>query len=260
MKYWQEDGLKVGIKDKEEMSAMRESGRILGIILAEIEQMIAPGVNCLEIDQKASDMMKEFNVIPSFKGYQGFPNTACININDEVVHGIPKDRVLRDGDIITVDCGVIYDGFHSDSAISVGVGTISSEAQKLITVVEKALKKGIEAAKAGVRVHAISGAIEDVIKKSGFSIVRDLVGHGIGHDLHEDPAVPNFRDSDHGPLLQAGMTIAIEPIITAGSPEIVLGSDDWTYTTKDGSLATQVEHTIAITEKGCEILTKRPDL
>lgn len=259
MKYWEENGLRVGIKDNDEMKAMRESGRILGIILGEIQKMIAPGINCLDIDKKAADMMKEFNVDASFKGYQGFPNTACINVNDEVVHGIPKDRVLNEGDIITVDCGVIYQGFHSDSAISVGVGAVSHEAQKLMSVAEKALRKGIEAAKPGVRVHAISSAIEDVVKKSEFSIVRDLIGHGIGESLHEDPPVPNFRDEDHGPLLQPGMTIAIEPIITAGSPEIVLGSDQWTYTTKDGSLATQVEHTIAITEKGCEILSKRPD-
>lgn len=260
MKYWKENGMKIGIKNKEEMNAMRESGRILGIILAEIERMIAPGVNCLELDQKAADMMKEFNVLASFKGYQGFPKTACININNEVVHGLPTDRVLKDGDIITVDCGVVYNGFHSDSAISVGVGTISNNAQKLLNVAEKALKKAIERAKPGIRVHAISGVIEDIVKKNGYAVVRDLIGHGIGKNLHEDPPVPNFRDEDYGPMLQPGMTIAIEPIITAGSPKIMLGSDNWTYTTKDGSLAVQVEHTIAITEKGSEILTKRPDL
>ncbi|MEZ4087269.1 MAG: type I methionyl aminopeptidase [Candidatus Gracilibacteria bacterium] len=260
MRYWEENGLRIGIKNEEEMAHMRESGRILGIILAEIEQMIAPGITGLDIDAKAVSIMEKFNVKASFKGYQGFPNVACININNQVVHGIPTDRVLQEGDIITVDCGVIYKGFHSDSAISVGVGNISPEAQKLISTAEKALKKGIETAKAGIRVGKISEIIEKTIVKNGFSVVHDLIGHGIGTELHEDPPVPNFKDSDPGPLLQPGMTIAIEPIITAGRPEITLEKDNWTYITSDGSLATQVEHTIAITEKGVEILTKRPTL
>ncbi|MCA9374245.1 type I methionyl aminopeptidase [Candidatus Peregrinibacteria bacterium] len=260
MRYWEENGLRIGIKNEEEMAHMRESGRILGIILAEIEQMIAPGITGLDIDAKAVSIMEKFNVKASFKGYQGFPNVACININNQVVHGIPTDRVLQEGDIITVDCGVVYKGFHSDSAISVGVGNISPEAQKLISTAEKALKKGIETAKAGIRVGKISEIIEKTIVKNGFSVVHDLIGHGIGTELHEDPPVPNFKDSDPGPLLQPGMTIAIEPIITAGRPEITLEKDNWTYITSDGSLATQVEHTIAITEKGVEILTKRPTL
>jgi methionyl aminopeptidase len=260
MKYWEENGLRIGIKNKEEMAHMRESGRILGIILAEIEQMVKPGISCLDIDSKAASIMEKFKVKASFKGYQGFPNVICTNINEQVVHGIPSNKKLQEGDIITVDCGVIYKGFHSDSAISVGVGKITPEAQKLTSIAEKALSKGIDVAKPGIRVGKISEIIEKTVKKGGFSVVRDLIGHGIGKNLHEDPPVPNFKTSDPGPLLQPGMTIAIEPIITAGSPEIILGKDNWTYTTSDGSLATQVEHTIAITEKGIEILTKRPTL
>lgn len=264
MRYWEENGMRIGIKNDEELKYMRESGRILGIILGEIQTMITPGVNCLDIEAKAAAMIKEFNVKPAFQGVPGqggapdFPNVACINVNDEIVHGIAQNRVLQEGDIITVDCGVIYKGFYSDSAITVGVGTLHEEAQRLIATAEKALKKGIETAKAGIRVGKISEAIQNSIEKSGFSIVHDLIGHGIGQDLHEDPPVPNFKDRDPGPVLQPGMTIAIEPIITAGKPDMMLAKDRWTYKTQDGSLAAQVEHTIAITEKGTEILTQRP--
>lgn len=260
MKYWTENGMRIGIKDKEELKYMRESGRILGIVLAEIEKMIAPGVNCLDIDRRAEEIMKKYQVKPSFKGYQGFPNTVCININEQVVHGIPKDRELKEGDIVTIDGGVVYKGFHSDSAISVGVGDITPQAQKLITTGEKALKKAIEAVKPGIRIRTISAIIEDIVTKNGFSVVRELIGHGIGLSLHEDPPVPNFRDTEPGPILQPGMTIAIEPIISTGGGDIVLEEDGWTYRTREGVLATQVEHTVAVTEKGCEILTQRPVL
>lgn len=258
MKYWKEDGLSIGIKDEEELKFMRESGRILGEILATLEKMIEPGISGLDLDAKAAEMMKKYQVEPSFKGYQGFPNVICSNINDQVVHGIPTDRKLNEGDIITIDCGVIVEGFHSDSAITRGVGQISPELQKLIKTGEKALEKGINKAGPNVRVGQISAVIEDTVIKEGYSIVHELVGHGIGQKLHEDPPVPNHREKSLGPMLQPGMTIAIEPIICMGNSRLKLLRDGWTYVTEDGSMAVQAEHTIAITQKGAEILTKRP--
>lgn len=237
---------------------MREGGKILGLILAELEKMVKPGISSLDLDKKAEDLMKEYKVKPAFKGYHGFPNVICTNVNDEVVHGIPNNRLLKEGDIITIDCGVIHGELYTDSAITVAVGKISPEIKKFIDIGYKALNKAIEAAKPGVRISTLSGIIQDIVEKNGYSIVRDLVGHGIGLELHEDPNIPNFRDSEIGPLLQVGMTIAIEPIITMGNFKVKTLSDGWTIVTKDKSLAVQVEHTIAITEKGSEILTKRP--
>lgn len=258
MKIWKEGNLKIGVKDKTEMHCMRESGRILGLILYELEKMIVPGMSSLQIDTAAEKLMKEYHVKPSFKGYRGFPNVICSAVNHEVVHGIPNGYVFQEGDIVTIDCGVVYKGFHSDSAITKGVGKIKDSTQKFINTAEKALKKAIEAARPGVRVRTISGIIQDTVEKNGYSIVRDLIGHGIGLKLHEDPPVPNFRDDEAGPILQPGMTIAIEPIITMGSYKVKTLKDGWTIVTVDNSLAAQVEHTIAITEKGSEILTKRP--
>ena len=259
MQIWREGKMRIGIKDKNELKLMRESGRILGLILHEIKPFIVEGATGLEIDAKAEALMKKYRVDSNFKGYHGFPNVCCVNINDQVVHGIPTDIPFKNGDIVTVDCGVIYKGFHSDSAIQVAVGNVPEEVEKFLATAEKALQKAIKTARAGIRVGEISGVIEDIVEEKGYGIVRDLIGHGIGTSMHEDPPVPNFRDRDAGPILQVGMTIAIEPIITMGKPIIKLAPDEWTYTTADGSLATQVEHTIAITEKGAEILTKRPE-
>ena len=258
MRIWREGNLKIGIKDKKELQLMRESGRILGLILEELGKMIVPGTTSIQINAAAEKLMKEFKVDSSFKGYHGFPDVICSAVNDEVVHGIPTDYVYQEGDIVTIDCGVIYKNFHSDSAITRGVGKIEEKTQKFINTAEKALKKAIEAARPGIRIRTLSGIIQDIIEKNGYSVVRDLIGHGIGLKMHEDPPVPNFRDNDPGPILQPGMTIAIEPIITMGSYKIKTLKDGWTIVTADGSLAAQVEHTIAITEKGSEILTKRP--
>lgn len=258
MQIWREGKLKISIKDKKELAKMRESGRILGLILHEIGKMIVPGATSLEIDTKAEELMKHYKVAPSFKGYHGFPNVLCASVNEQVVHGIPNKYKFKEGDIVTLDCGIVFEGFHSDSAITKGAGQIDQEKQRFINTAEKALMKAIEAARPGVRIQTISGIIQDIVEKNGYGVVRDLIGHGIGQRLHEDPPVPNFRDDDPGPILQQGMTIAIEPIITMGEYEIKLQPDKWTYVTADGSLACQVEHTIAITEKGYEILTKRP--
>ncbi len=257
---WKEGRMRIGIKNPQEIKLMRESGRILGIILAELEKMIAPGITGIDLDLKAAAMMKEFGVNSSFKGYHGYPAVTCVNINEQVVHCIPTATPLKSGDIITVDCGVIYEGFHSDSAIQKGVGEIKPEVKKFLETAEKALNKGIQTARPGIRIQVVSAAIEDVLKKNGYGIVRELIGHGIGTKMHEDPPVPNYRDTDPGPILQEGMTIAIEPIVTMGSNKIKTLKDGWTVVTLDNSLATQVEHTIAITKNGSEILTKRPAL
>lgn len=259
MQIWKEGKMRIGIKDKKEIQLMRESGRILGLILHELEKMIVPGATSLGIDTKAEELMKSYKVLPSFKGYRGFPNVICASVNEQVVHGIPNNYKFNEGDLVTIDCGVIFENFHSDSAITKGAGTINATKQKFLITAEKALAKAIETARPGIRVRTISAVIQDTVEKNGYSVIRDLIGHGIGHRLHEDPAVPNFRDEDHGPILQTGMTIAIEPIIAMGDWKIKLMKDGWTYVTADGSLAAQVEHTIAITEKGCEILTKRPN-
>lgn len=255
MKIWREGSLKIGIKDKEELKKMRESGKVLALILHELEKMVEPGITALELDNKAAELMKQYQVKPGFKGYQGFPNVLCANINDQVVHGIPSATPFKLGDIVTIDCGVIYDSFNSDSAFTKGVGAIKPEVEKFLKTAEKALQKAIEAARPGIRVNIISGIVQDIVEKNGYTIIKDLIGHGVGLKLHEDPPVPNFRYKDPGPILQPGMTIAIEPIITMGNGKIKTLKDGWTIVTVDGSLATQVEHTIAITEKGCEILT-----
>lgn len=260
MRIWKEGHMKIGIKDDHELKLMRESGRILGLILHELGKHIKPGVTGLELDAMAEKMMKDHGVISSFKGYKGtYKYVTCINVNEQVVHGIPTGIPFQEGDKVTVDCGVVYQKFHSDSAITKGVGTISPELTRFIATAEKALKKAIDTAKAGIRVRSISGVIQDIIEKNGYSVVEDLIGHGIGLHLHEDPQVPNFRDRDPGPILQPGMTIAIEPIFTMKKTRLKTLKDGWTIVTVDGTPAVQVEHTIAITQKGCEILTKRPN-
>lgn len=258
MQIWREGAMKIGIKDTNEIKAMREGGRILGLILHELGLQIRPGMTGLELDQLAEKMMAEHAVLPSFKGYKGYRHVTCININDQVVHGIPSARPFEEGDIVTVDCGVIHEKLHTDSAITKPVGTVKPELTKLMATAEKALQKAIETARPGIRVREISGIIQDIVEKNGYSVVRDLIGHGIGYNLHEDPQVPNYRDRDPGPILQPGMTIAIEPIFNMGSHKVKTLPDGWTIVTVDGSPAVQVEHTIAITAKGCEVLTQRP--
>lgn len=237
---------------------MRESGRILGIILAEIEKMVKPGITTLEIDQYAEKRMREFDVRPAFKGFNGFEYCICANVNEQVVHGIPNQVALQEGDILTVDCGVIFQGFYSDSAITVPVGKVAPDILHFIETGYRALDKAIDVIRPGIRTNQISQAIENTIKKEHFSIVRDLSGHGIGKELHEDPYILNYKERHLGPILQPGMVFAIEPIITMGKSETITLPDGWTIVTRDKSLATQVEHTVAVTENGAEILTIRP--
>lgn len=237
---------------------MRESGKILGLVLAEVEHFIKAGQTTREIDAFAENLIRKHNAVPTFLGYRGFIASTCISIDEEVVHGIPSDRVVQEGNIVTVDCGVTFKGLITDSAITVGIGQISPAAQKLINTVYKALDRAIESARPGIRTTEISKTIEKVVDKQGLGIVEDLSGHGVGLELHEDPYIFNFYNGQPGPVIQPGMTFAIEPIITIGSPKTKTLRDNWTIVTKDSSLAAQAEHTIAITEKGCEILTKRP--
>lgn len=237
---------------------MKKAGQILGLVLGEVEKFIKAGQTTKEIDLFAEKLILENGGKPIFKGYRGFPASTCICINEEVVHGIPGNRTVNEGDIVTIDCGVSYQGFIADSAITVGVGSIKPELEKLIRTAYKALEKGIAAAHPGSRTTEISKAIEEVVRKQGFGIVEDLSGHGVGLKLHEDPYILNFYDGEPGPVIQPGMTFAIEPIITLGDHHTKTLSDKWTIVTKDGSPAVQVEHTIVITDKGAKILTNRP--
>lgn len=257
MKIYKDGSLRITIKDEKELNAMREGGKILGDILSSLEKMVAPGVTTLELNEKAEKIMTEYKVIPSFKGYQGFPSSICTCINEEVVHGIPSNRTLKEGDILTIDCGVFHKELHTDSAITVGVDKIDDMTADFIMTTQKALDKAIQVARPGIRINEISSQIQSTAEKEGYSIIYDLTGHGIGQQLHEDPIVPNFIDQDRGPKLQPGMTIAIEPILSMGRPEIRILRDNWTYVTADSSLSAQVEHTIAITKNGSEILTYR---
>lgn len=248
--------MSIGIKSEKEIELMRESGRILAKVLEELQSMVRPGISTLDIDRKCAELIKGYGCIPSFLNYNGYPASVCVSVNDEVVHGIPKkNRILRDGDIVSLDCGVIYKGFHSDAARTVPVGEITKEAAKLIEVTRQSFYEGIKFAKAGHHLHEISEAIQTYVEAYGFSVVRDLVGHGIGRNLHEEPQIPNFKPKRRGPLLEAGMTLAIEPMINAGRYDVYWEDDDWTVVTADGSLSAHYENTVLITDGEPELFT-----
>lgn len=246
----------ISIKTEKEIELMQESGRILAKVLQELESLIRPGISTLEIDKKCYEIIKGYGCEPSFLNYNGFPASLCVSVNDEVVHGIPdKEHILKEGDIVSLDCGVIYKGYHSDAARTVPVGKISEEAKKLIEVTEQSFFEGIKYAKAGNHLHEISEAIQAYVESFGFSVVRDLVGHGIGRNLHEEPQVPNFKQRNRGPKLAPGMTLAIEPMVNAGRYHVYWSDNDWTVITQDGSLSAHYENTILITEGEPKILT-----
>jgi len=246
----------ISIKSEKEIELMRESGRILANVLEELEAFVRPGISTLDIDKKCAEIINGYHCIPSFLNYNGYPASVCTSVNSEVVHGIPtKNRILREGDIISLDCGVIYQGFHSDAARTVAVGEISKEARKLIEITEKSFYEGIKYAKAGHHLHEISEAIQTYVEANGFSVVRDLVGHGIGRELHEEPQIPNFRQKRRGPKLEAGMTLAIEPMVNEGRYDVYWEDDDWTVVAADGSLSAHYENTILITEGEPELFT-----
>lgn len=244
------------IKNEAEIAAMRRSGQILSTVLKEVARHVKPGVRTTELNAVASKTVIREGGEPAFRGYQGFPAAICISVNDAVVHGLPSDsHSLAEGDIVGLDFGVSYQGMITDGAITVPVGTISSDAQQLLDVTLKALDAGIAQAKAGNRVGDISAAIEKVLRGSKLGVIEELSGHGVGHSLHEEPVVPNYGRAGQGPELVAGMTLAIEPMATLGSPRVRLMPDGWTYATVDGKLAAQFEHTVLITDGPAEILT-----
>ena len=248
--------MSVTVKSKHEIELMREAGRILGTVLKELEKECKPGVTTYHINKIGDEMIKSYGCIPSFYGYQGYPASICVSVNEEIVHGIPsKARVLKDGDIVSLDAGVIYKGYHSDAARTYGVGRISPEAQKLIDETRNSFFEGIKKAKDGNHLHDISNTIDAYISKFGYGIVQELVGHGIGTSLHEDPQIPNFAQKRKGIRLQAGMTLAIEPMINLGRPDVEWLDDDWTVVTEDGSLSAHYENTILVTDGEPEILT-----
>lgn len=248
--------MSISIKSEKEIELMRESGRILAKVLEELEAMVRPGISTLDIDKKCAEIIKGYGCIPSFLNYNGYPASVCVSVNDQVVHGIPnKNRILKNGDIVSLDCGVIYKGFHSDAARTVPVGEISKEAKQLIEVTKQSFYEGIKYAKAGHHLHEISEAIQTYVEAYGYSSVRDLVGHGIGRNLHEEPQIPNFKQKRRGPLLEAGMTLAIEPMINAGRYDVYWEDDDWTVVTADGSLSAHYENTILITDGEPELFT-----
>lgn len=246
----------VTIKSASEIALMRESCRLLAKVHEELEHAIRPGMTTMEIDILGDTMIRKLGCIPNFRDYNGFPGSICTSVNDEVVHGIPsRHRVLQEGDIISLDAGLIYKGYHSDAARTHGVGKISPEAQKLIDVTKQSFFEGIKMAKEGNHLYDISNAIDAYVSGFGYGIVRDLVGHGIGTQLHEDPQIPNYAQQRKGIRLQAGMTLAIEPMINMGTAEVHWGDDGWTVTSADHSLSAHYENTILITDGEPEILT-----
>ncbi|WP_044258260.1 type I methionyl aminopeptidase [Richelia intracellularis] len=249
----------IEVKSQREIEIMRQSAKIVAIVLKEISDLVKPGMTTADLDDYAEKRIREMGANPSFKGYHGFPASICSSINNEVVHGIPNSKkVIRKGDVLKVDTGALYQGFHGDSCITIAVGEVTPAAQKLIQVAEESLYKGIEQVKAGNYLLDIAGAIEDHVKANGFSVVEDFTGHGVGRNLHEEPSVFNFRTKEMPNVrLRSGMTLAIEPILNEGSRLTRTLSDRWTVVTVDNSLSAQFEHTVLVTDTGYDILTDR---
>ena len=248
--------MSVTIKSAREIELMREAGRLLAEVHDELAAFVKPGISTKDIDKLGEKLIRDRGCIPNFLNYNGYPASICVSVNDEVVHGIPnKHRILQDGDIVSLDAGLIYKGYHSDAARTYAVGSISKEAQQLIDVTRQSFFEGIKYAKAGNRLHDISNAIAAYAESFGYGVVRDLVGHGIGTALHEDPQIPNFKQLRRGMKLVPGMTLAIEPMINAGTWEVCWLDDDWTVVSEDGSLSAHYENTVLITDGEPEILT-----
>lgn len=246
----------ITIKSHSELDLMRRAGRIVAGTFEVLKRAVKPGVTTKELDQIAYDYIRSHDAVPSFLNYNGFPASICASINDTVIHGIPDDTKLKNGDIISLDIGACYKGYHGDSAKTFAVGTISADAQRLIDVTRQSFYEGAKFATRKNRIGDLSAAIGSYVEQNGFSVVRDYTGHGVGRNLHEDPSVLNFGRPGHGPRLMAGMTIAVEPMVNAGGYGVYVEDDDWTVKTDDGSLSAHYEHTILITDGECEILTR----
>ncbi len=247
----------VSIKGPREIELLRIAGKITGDTHNYLKPFIKPGITTKELDRLAEEYILSNDATPSFKGYDGFPGTVCASINEEVVHGIPSDRKLKEGDIITLDIGACYKGYHGDSAWTYAVGEISPLKKKLMKVTEESLFKGLNQVKAGNRIGDIGHAVQSYAESFGFGVVRELVGHGVGTDVHEEPDVPNYGKAHTGLMLKEGMVIAVEPMITAGTRKIFILDDDWTIITQDNMPAAHFEHTVLVTKEGYEILTRR---
>lgn len=245
-------------RSAEELVKLRAANQLVARILDELRRLVVPGATTAQIDAEAERLVRAAGAQPAFKGYRGFPATICASRNHEVVHGIPSATPLVEGDILSIDMGVKLDGFYGDSAVTVGVGAISGEAQKLLEVTEASLYQGIDAVKPGARVSDIGQAVQAYVEAQGFSVVREFVGHGIGTKLHEEPQIPNYGPAGRGPRLAEGMVLAIEPMVNVGRPGVRVLSDGWTAITVDGKLSAHFEHTVAVTAGGVEILTLRP--
>ncbi|OUO56330.1 type I methionyl aminopeptidase [Candidatus Avelusimicrobium gallicola] len=246
----------IEVKNDNEIQKMREAGKVTAAVLKQMTEMVKPGISTLDLDQAAEKTIRSFGATPLFLGYYGFPGSICASVNEEVVHGIPKkDRILKSGDIISIDTGARLDGFCSDAAITLGVGKVSDEAQRLMDVTKKSLYKAIGQVKPGRRLGDVQHAVETFAISQGMGVVRDYCGHGIGRNMHEEPSIPNFGKPGTGPLLEKGMVLAIEPMLTAGTFRVRELDDGWTVVTRDGSYAAHFEHTVAVTANGSEILT-----
>ena len=235
---------------------MKHAGRIVALVLYELGNFSKPGVKTKQLDDLGNKIIKEEGAEPAFLGYKGFPCSVCTSINEQVVHGIPGKRVLKSGDLLSLDVGVKHEGYYADAAVTIGIGEIEREAQNLAKVAKQALSDGIEHARAGNKLHDISAAIQRRAQSHGYSVVRDFVGHGIGQKMHEDPQIPNFGESGTGPVLKEGMVLALEPMVNAGGFDVKILEDKWTVVTADNKLSAHFEHTVAITDDGPEILTK----
>ena len=246
----------IEVKNDSELQKMREAGKVTAAVLKLMTELVKPGISTLELDAAAEKTIRSFRATPLFLGYYGFPGTICASVNEEVVHGIPKkDRILKSGDIISIDTGARLDGFCSDAAITLGVGEVSDEAQRLMDVTKKSLYKAIGQVKPGKRLGDVEHAVETFAKQNGVGVVRDYCGHGIGRNMHEEPSIPNFGKPGTGPLLEKGMVLAIEPMLTAGTYRVRELDDGWTVVTADGKYAAHFEHTVAVTANGSEIFT-----
>ena len=246
----------ISIKTIEEIKIMTQAGQILSKIMKELKAKVEPGVTTNELNKLAEELIFSFGAEPAFKGYRGFPSALCTSINEQIVHAVPSDRILKEGDILSLDLGIVYNGFNSDMAITLPIGSIDPETNRLIKVTKKALKRAIARTKSGKTIGDIGHAVQGYIEGQGFQVIRDLCGHGIGSQLHESPDVPNFGQRHKGELLKSGMVLAIEPMTVIGQPKIKKGPDGFCYQTADNSLSAHFEHTIAINEKGPRILTK----
>ncbi|MDD5525809.1 MAG: type I methionyl aminopeptidase [Candidatus Omnitrophica bacterium] len=250
----------IPLKSKSDLAMLRESGRILAEVIFELEKSVVPGITTAEIDRVAEELISRRKVVPAFKGYRGFPAVSCVSVNEEIVHGIPGSRIIKDGDNVSIDLGVNYRGYFSDAAVTVIAGTPLPDMARLVGVTRQALYEGIKAAMVGCRLGDVSHAIQKFVERNGFSVVREFVGHGIGRELHEEPEVPNYGMPGRGPLLKEGMVLAIEPMVNMGTWRSEILDNGWTAVTGDRLPSAHFEHTVAVTDQGPEILTGREGL